>query len=88
MKETTKPCGVNTGETRVKSKPWYKSITIWVNLLSVLAVVLEQQLELLRPLLDDKSYAFVAIIVACINLYLRLYVHNSIYVRKRKFDNE
>lgn len=88
MKETIKPCRVNTGKPRVKSKPWYKSITIWVNLLSVLAVVLEQQLELLRPLLDDKSYAFVAIIVACINLYLRLYVHNSIYVRKRKFDNE
>ena len=88
MSGITRPCRVTRGATRVRSKPWYKSITIWVNLFSVLAVVLEQQLELLRPLLGDGSYAFVAILVACVNLYLRLYAHNSIYVRKRKFENE
>ena len=63
-------------------KPFYKSLTVWVNVISVVAIVIEQQLELLKPIMSETSYALLAIAVASVNLYLRLYVHRPLEFRK------
>lgn len=69
------------------SKPWYKSFTIWFNILSVIAVVVEQQLELIRPLVSDGMYAFIAIGVASFNLYLRIFVKKPLCLKEKKEDD-
>lgn len=67
---------------RRRAKPWYTSWTIWFNFISVVLVVTESQLELLRPVLSEGEYAAIAIGVASVNLYLRIFSGSALYLRK------
>lgn len=71
-----------TTNNQTPAKPWYQSVTLWFNILSVIAIVVEQQLELIRPLVSDGVYAFIAIAVASFNLYLRLFVKRPVSLHK------
>lgn len=71
----------------MKTKPWYKSWTIWFNILSVIAIIVEQYFDLIKPLVSDKAYAIIVIVVASFNLYLRVFVKTPLTLRKRKDDD-
>lgn len=70
----------------MKTKPWYKSWTIWFNILSVIGIVIEQYFDLIKPLVSDKAYAIIVIVVASFNLYLRLFVKTPLTLRKKEDD--
>ena len=80
MNETKERKG--TRRRRRTAKPFYASWTIWFNFISVALVVTESQLELLRPVLSDGEYAAIAIGVASVNLYLRIFSGSALYLRK------
>ena len=71
----------------VKTKPWYKSWTIWFNILSVIGIVIEQYFDLIKPLVSDKAYAIIVIVVASFNLYLRIFVKTPLTLRKKEDDD-
>lgn len=62
-----------TKRKRKVHKAWYKSWTVWFNIISVLALAVESQLQLLQSLMGEAEYALVAILVAAVNLYLRMH---------------
>lgn len=64
---------------RKPPKPWYKSITLWVNLISAAALAFEQCSDLMRSILPEDKFAWVAFVVALVNIYLRLYVSRPLY---------
>ncbi len=70
----------------MKTKPWYKSWTIWFNILSVIGIVIEQYFDLIKPLVSDKAYAIIVIVVASFNLYLRVFVKTPLTLRKKEDD--
>lgn len=70
----------------MKTKPWYKSWTIWFNILSVVGIVIEQYFDLIKPLVSDKAYAIIVIVVASFNLYLRVFVKTPLTLRKKEDD--
>lgn len=70
----------------MKTKPWYKSWTIWFNILSVIGIVIEQYFDLIKPLVSDKVYAIIVIVVASFNLYLRVFVKTPLTLRKKEDD--
>ena len=70
----------------MKTKPWYKSWTIWFNILSVIGIVIEQYFDLIKPLVSDKAYAIIVIVVASFNLYLRVFVKTPLTLRKKEHD--
>lgn len=73
--------------TNPNNKLWYRSITLWFNFLSVVGIVIESQMEILKPLLTDKQYALLAIGVASVNMYIRLYVHKGLTIKRPRNDD-
>jgi hypothetical protein len=53
------------------SKPWWKSRTLWVNAVVLLAAAAESQLQVLQPLLPVNVYALVAFVLPLLNVLLR-----------------
>lgn len=52
--------------------------------MSVACIVIEEKLELLRPVVSEKTFAAIAIIVAIVNLYLRLKVSTGLVIHEQK----
>lgn len=59
-------------------KQWYKSKTIWFNVLAVVAVALEANVGLLRDVLGHQHYAIYATFIAIGNGLLRLKTSKAI----------
>jgi hypothetical protein len=53
-------------------KPWYKSKTLWVNILVAVLATLEASTGLLQPYLPDHWYVAVAVGLPIINVVLRI----------------
>ncbi|HAF44679.1 MAG TPA: hypothetical protein DCK83_07005 [Gallionellaceae bacterium] len=56
----------------VELKPWYKSRTLWVNLLSAIGIVLEVKYEAIKPLVSPEIYQWLAILIPVANTALRV----------------
>lgn len=69
-------------------KPWYKSIVIWVNIISAAALAFEQCGALLREHMEADTFAWVAFAVAIVNIYLRLYVHRPLEYHHHHHDKK
>lgn len=67
------PSGVPVIQVQVApaSKPWWRSRTLWVNALVLLAAAAETQLQLLQPLLPVNIFALVAFGLPLVNVLLR-----------------
>jgi hypothetical protein len=53
-------------------KPWYKSKTLWVNIIVAVLATLEASTGLLQPYLPDHWYVAVAVGLPIINVVLRI----------------
>lgn len=53
-------------------KHWWKSKTIWVNVLAAAVAVAVENVAILRPLLPDNYYAIVAFVLPLVNVMLRV----------------
>jgi hypothetical protein len=53
-------------------KPWYKSKTLWVNILVAVLATLEASTGLLQPYLPNHWYVAVAVGLPVINVVLRI----------------
>ena len=60
------------------SKKWYKSKTVWFNLLVASMLLIEQNINLLQPLLPINLYALVSFIVPLVNVWLRVVTANGV----------
>lgn len=60
------------------SKKWYKSKTMWFNLLVASMLLIEQNINLLQPLLPINLYALVSFIVPLVNMWLRVVTTNGV----------
>jgi hypothetical protein len=68
------------------AKPWWKSRTIWLNLLVLLLAAAETQLHMLQPLLPVNVYALVAFCLPLVNLAMRAVTQQAISVSGAKPD--
>lgn len=59
-------------------KPWYKSVVVWINFLSAVALALGETLDIIKAVVSPEIYAVIAIIVAFLNIYLRLHVRRPL----------
>lgn len=68
------PSGVPMIELQVRpaSKPWWRSRTLWLNALVLMAAAAETRLQLLQPLLPLNVYSLVAFGLPLLNVLLRL----------------
>lgn len=62
------------------AKPWWKSRTIWLNLLVLLLAAAETKLQVLQPLLPVNVYALVAFCLPLVNLAMRVVTQQAITV--------
>jgi hypothetical protein len=53
-------------------KPWYKSKTLWVNIIVAVLATLEASTGLLQPYLPNHWYVVVAVGLPIINVVLRI----------------
>lgn len=53
-------------------KPWWKSRTVWVNIIVGVLSVIETQVELLKPYVPAGWFVIVAIGLPVVNIVLRL----------------
>lgn len=53
-------------------KPFWKSKTLWFNVLVALLATVESQVEMLKPFLGAEGYAALVLLVPAINVGLRL----------------
>lgn len=53
-------------------KPWYKSKTLWVNIIVAVLATLEASTGLLQPYLPNHWYVAVAVGLPVINVVLRI----------------
>ncbi len=60
------------------TKPWYQSLTIWVNVAAIALVAIEAQLAELQPLLPVNVYAAIAVALPIINALLRVRTHQGL----------
>jgi hypothetical protein len=58
-------------EQAAQRKPWWRSRTMWVNLLALALVVAEDKLQLLDGHLPGGVYAWLAFALPIVNLVLR-----------------
>lgn len=59
-------------QVRAASKPWWRSRTLWLNVLVLLAAAAETRLQLLQPLLPVNVYSLVAFGLPLLNVLLRV----------------
>lgn len=56
----------------VSAKPWWKSKTLWLNLISAVLIALESQFSMLQPYLPGSVYAWIATVLTVSNAVLRV----------------
>lgn len=56
----------------VSAKPWWKSKTLWLNLIAAALIALEAQFTLLQPYLPGNVYAWFAVVLTVSNAVLRV----------------
>jgi hypothetical protein len=56
----------------VNAKPWWKSKTLWLNLIAAALIALEAEFSLLQPLLPGNVYAYFAVVLPVANALLRV----------------
>lgn len=56
----------------VTAKPWWRSKTLWLNLISAALLALEAQFGLLQPYLPGDVYAWFAVGLTVTNAVLRI----------------
>lgn len=66
----------------VEVKPWWKSRTLWVNLLSAVGIVLETQFEVIKPLVSPEVYQWLALLIPLANGILRVITDSPITFSK------
>lgn len=54
-----------------ETKPFWKSKTLWFNLLAGVLMLVDQNAEFLQNILGENAYAWVAAVVAAGNAFLR-----------------
>jgi hypothetical protein len=59
-------------------KPWYKSKTLWVNIIVAVLATLEASTGLLQPYLPNHWYVVVAVGLPIINVVLRIITTQSL----------
>lgn len=62
----------NTPAVVVAAKPWWKSKTLWLNLIGAALIALEAQFSLLQPYLPGSVYAWIATALTVANAILRV----------------
>lgn len=55
-----------------ETKPFWKSKTLWFNLLAGILMVVDQNAEFIQNLLGENAYAWLAAVVAGGNAFLRV----------------
>jgi hypothetical protein len=65
------PHGVPTIHVQPPSKPWWKSKTLWLNVVVLVCAAAETQLNVLQPLLPVNVYGLVAFGLPLLNVLLR-----------------
>jgi hypothetical protein len=63
------------------AKPWWRSKTVWFNLLSAFAVAAEAAFSLLQPLLAQNTYAVISFAIVAGNIVLRKLTHQPLALR-------
>jgi hypothetical protein len=63
--------GVNVSDTN-ETKPWWKSKTIWFNIIVALLAVAEAQSAQLAQMFTPHVYAYISVGVAAVNTALRI----------------
>lgn len=66
---------------------WWRSRTIWFNVLVGLFAVLEAYTRFLQPLLGDTLYGITLLIVAAVNVFLRTITTQPLSEKGREPDN-
>lgn len=61
-----------TAAVVVTAKPWWKSKTMWLNLIAAALLALEAQFSLLQPYLPGNVYAYFAVGLTMGNALLRV----------------
>jgi len=59
-------------------KPWYKSKTLWFNLLVTGLVALEASFSMLQPMLPVNTYGILTVVLAVGNAFLRVISSTSL----------
>lgn len=54
------------------NKPWYKSKTVWFNVLVAMGVAAEASLSLIQGYFDPRIYFALIIVIAGVNVVLRI----------------
>ena len=67
-------------KAKQKGKPWYKSKTIWVNLIALIAILASFKGIEITP---EEQAQIVAGILAVVNILLRFITHEPVYVSKK-----
>lgn len=65
-------------------KPWYKSKTIWFNIVLTFFAVLDTTINLLQPVLGEQTYPIILFVVSFFNLILRSVTDQGIQVGDSK----
>ncbi len=73
-----------TEETKAPVKPWWKSKTVWFNVVATIPPLIDataSNLGLMQPIVPPESYPYIALIFTVVNLWLRS-ITNSQLARK------
>ena len=65
------PSGVPVVAITYGTKPWWKSRTLWLNLLVLVLAAVEAKLQLLQPVLKVDVYTWLSFVLPLLNLVLR-----------------
>lgn len=65
------PSGVPVIAITYGTKPWWKSRTLWLNLLVLVLAAVEAKMQLLQPVLKVDVYTWLSFCLPLLNLVLR-----------------
>ncbi len=69
-----------------ESKPWYKSKTVWFNIITILSPVVDAlvgSMYLIEPLIAPGLYPFIMLGVGLVNIVLRRLTDNAVRFTER-----
>lgn len=78
----TKSVDVDAFDAPPNTKPWYRSWTVWFNVIALAFTAAEAAVPVLRPVLGERLYAITLAVVIAGNLILRAKTVQGIVFRQ------